>query len=51
MRILICNFEYPPIGGGGGVVTAQLAKEMEVAVPVERIENHVGPGPDDLVDD
>ena len=28
MKILICNFEYPPLGGGGGVMTALLAEEM-----------------------
>ena len=28
MRILICNYEYPPLGGGGGVVTALLAQEL-----------------------
>ena len=28
MRILICNYEYPPLGGGGGVVTAVLAGEL-----------------------
>lgn len=28
MNILICNFEYPPIGGGGGVVTSLLAQEL-----------------------
>ncbi|GBE09686.1 glycogen synthase [bacterium BMS3Bbin12] len=28
MRILFCNFEYPPLGGGGGVVTALLAEEL-----------------------
>ncbi len=28
MRILICNYEYPPLGGGGGVVTALLAEEL-----------------------
>ncbi len=28
MRILFCNFEYPPLGGGGGVVMAALAREL-----------------------
>lgn len=28
MRILVCNYEYPPLGGGGGVVTALLAQEL-----------------------
>ncbi len=28
MDILICNYEYPPLGGGGGVVTAQLVDEL-----------------------
>ena len=28
MRILVCNFEYPPLGGGGGVVTAALARAL-----------------------
>lgn len=28
MDILICNYEYPPLGGGGGVVTAQLVEQM-----------------------
>jgi glycosyltransferase involved in cell wall biosynthesis len=28
MRILFCNYEYPPIGGGGGVVNASLAEEL-----------------------
>lgn len=28
MDILICNYEYPPLGGGGGVVTAQLADQL-----------------------
>lgn len=28
MRILFCNYEYPPLGGGGAVVNASLAKEM-----------------------
>ncbi len=28
MRILFCNFEYPPLGGGGGVICALLAEEL-----------------------
>ena len=28
MRILFCNYEYPPLGGGGGVVNAALAQEL-----------------------
>lgn len=28
MRILLCNYEYPPLGGGGGVISAQLAEEL-----------------------
>lgn len=28
MRILFCNYEYPPLGGGGGAVTALLAQEL-----------------------
>lgn len=28
MRILFCNYEYPPLGGGGGVINALLAEEL-----------------------
>ncbi len=28
MRILIINFEYPPLGGGGGVATSQMAAKL-----------------------
>ncbi len=28
MKILFCNYEYPPLGGGGGVVMAALAREL-----------------------
>jgi glycosyltransferase involved in cell wall biosynthesis len=28
VRILFCNYEYPPLGGGGGVVMAALAREL-----------------------
>jgi len=40
MRLLVCNFEYPPLGGGGGVVTAALvralARRHEVTVLTSR---------------
>jgi glycosyltransferase involved in cell wall biosynthesis len=53
MRILFCNYEYPPLGGGGGVINGLLAEELakhhEVTVltsqgmdaPGESIENGV----------
>lgn len=28
MRILFCNYEYPPLGGGGGVMNELLAQEL-----------------------
>jgi len=28
MNILFCNYEYPPLGGGGGVVMAALARSL-----------------------
>ena len=28
MRILFCNYEYPPLGGGGGIVNAALARVL-----------------------
>lgn len=53
MKILFCNYEYPPIGGGGGVINAALAEELaqrhEVTVltsrglglPPEEVSNRV----------
>ena len=28
MHILLCNYEYPPLGGGGGIFTAHLARHL-----------------------
>ena len=28
MKILVVNYEYPPVGGGGGRVAAQIAGEL-----------------------
>jgi len=36
MKILIINYEYPPLGGGGGVATKQTAQEL-----AKRHEVHV----------
>ncbi len=53
LRILFCNYEYPPLGGGGGVINAMLAEELakrhDVTVLTsqglnlsrERVENNV----------
>jgi glycosyltransferase involved in cell wall biosynthesis len=44
MRILFCNFEYPPLGGGGGVINALLAEELagrhDVSVLTSRAHGH-----------
>lgn len=43
MKILFCNYEYPPLGGGGGVITALLAQELagrhEVAVLTSKTDD------------
>ena len=53
MRILFCNYEYPPLGGGGGVMNAMLAQEMSkrhditvltsqgLGLPKESVEGNV----------
>ena len=54
MQLLFCNYEYPPIGGGGGVVMAAVAGELakrghEITVltsrafdlPADSVENGV----------
>jgi len=46
LRILFCNYEYPPLGGGGGVVMASLARELarrhEVTVLTSRARDLAG---------
>jgi glycosyltransferase involved in cell wall biosynthesis len=41
LRVLFCNYEYPPLGGGGGVVMAALARTLarrhEVTVLTSRM--------------
>ena len=44
MRILVLNYEYPPLGGGAAVATAALAHGlMERGVAVDVVTAGVGP--------
>jgi len=38
---LICNFEYPPLGGGGGIATASLARALAARHRVTVLTSHV----------
>jgi glycosyltransferase involved in cell wall biosynthesis len=40
MRILFCNYEYPPLGGGGGVINALLAQELAKRHEVTVLTSH-----------
>lgn len=42
MRILFCNYEYPPLGGGGGVVMAALARELAKRHEVTALTSRAG---------
>jgi glycogen synthase len=47
MRILVLNYEYPPLGGGAGVATAALAQGLaEKGVAVDVVTSGVAPGAD-----
>ncbi len=40
MKILFCNYEYPPLGGGGGVINALLAEELTKRHEVTVLTSH-----------
>lgn len=35
MKVLIINYEFPPIGGGGGRVSFEVAKELKEKVKID----------------
>src|SRR5688572_7177325 len=51
MKILLCNFEYPPLGGGGGVFTAWLAQELAKRHEVTVLTSQAAGTPKDSVQD
>lgn len=42
MKILLINYEYPPVGGGGGVFTRFLAEELAKEHDVDLITTRLG---------
>ncbi|MGH8241838.1 MAG: glycosyltransferase family 4 protein [Steroidobacteraceae bacterium] len=50
MRILFCNYEYPPLGGGGGVVMAALARELAKRHQVTALTSRAGGLPPITID-
>ncbi|MEL6776812.1 MAG: glycosyltransferase family 4 protein [Cyanobacteria bacterium J06597_16] len=51
MRILFCNYEYPPLGGGGAIVNRYLAKELAKEHEVTVLTSGGPDLPDDAVED
>lgn len=50
MNILFCNYEYPPLGGGGGVVNAWLAEALAKTHQVTVLTSSAyGLGEDEMV--
>jgi glycosyltransferase involved in cell wall biosynthesis len=47
----MCNFEYPPLGGGGGIATASLASALAQRHSVTVLTSHVGRSVDDRLED
>lgn len=50
VKILFCNYEYPPLGGGGGVVMAALARELAKRHEVTALTSRAGALPADSDD-
>ena len=45
MNVLMLNYEYPPLGGGGGVLNQQLAEELSQNNQVTLITSQFGDQP------
>ena len=51
MKILFCNYEYPPLGGGGGVVMAALAKHLARRHEITVLTSRAGDLPSSAIED
>src|SRR5688500_16440383 len=45
MNVLMLNYEYPPLGGGGGVFNQQLAEELSQQNQITLITSRFGAQP------
>jgi glycosyltransferase involved in cell wall biosynthesis len=50
LRILFCNYEYPPLGGGGGVVMAAMARALAERHDVTVLTSRAGDLPAEGMD-
>jgi glycosyltransferase involved in cell wall biosynthesis len=50
VKLLFCNYEYPPLGGGGGVVMAALARQLALRHEVTVLTSRACDLPSESID-